>query len=141
MGILDDAIREHLELKRQHGAAESELEQLEGEAFGPAERPGSEEGDSALAEAPTEFMAAQEVAEGKAEPASSRPEPGPSIADLQEAPEPEPKPEPEPEPEKPAEEEAPAMEHEAVPEPEPAVSQEGPSTEERQAIADPPTEL
>lgn len=40
MGILDDAIREHLELKRQHGAASSELEQLENEAFGPVARPG-----------------------------------------------------------------------------------------------------
>jgi hypothetical protein len=39
MGILDDAIREHLELKRQHGADESEVEGLEAEAFGPADRP------------------------------------------------------------------------------------------------------
>ncbi len=40
MGILDDAIRQHLDLKRQHGAAESELKQLEDEAFGPPSRPG-----------------------------------------------------------------------------------------------------
>ena len=39
MGILDEAIREHLELKRQHGADESELKGLEDEAFGQAERP------------------------------------------------------------------------------------------------------
>lgn len=39
MGILDEAIREHLELKRQHGAEESEIEGLEAEAFGPADRP------------------------------------------------------------------------------------------------------
>ncbi len=39
MGILDDAIREHLDLKRQHGADESEVEGLEAEAFGPADRP------------------------------------------------------------------------------------------------------
>ena len=44
MGILDEAIREHLELKRQHGADDSELEQLEDEAFGQAERPGDEAG-------------------------------------------------------------------------------------------------
>ena len=37
MGILDEAIREHLELKRQHGAGDSELKQLEDEAFGQAE--------------------------------------------------------------------------------------------------------
>ncbi len=40
MGILDDAIRQHLELKRQRGATDSELEQLEHEAFGPSSRPG-----------------------------------------------------------------------------------------------------
>ncbi|MDQ5895423.1 MAG: hypothetical protein QG596_1684 [Actinomycetota bacterium] len=39
MGILDEAIREHLELKRQHGADENELQGLESEAFGPADRP------------------------------------------------------------------------------------------------------
>ena len=43
MGILDDAIREHLELKRQHGAESSDLERLENEAFGPATRPGDPE--------------------------------------------------------------------------------------------------
>ena len=32
-------IREHLDLKRQHGADESEVEGLEAEAFGPADRP------------------------------------------------------------------------------------------------------
>ena len=40
MGILDEAIREHLELKRRRGATESELRQLEDEAFGPPSRPG-----------------------------------------------------------------------------------------------------
>ncbi|MCB0829187.1 MAG: hypothetical protein KDB62_10310, partial [Solirubrobacterales bacterium] len=39
MGILDEAIREHLELKRDHGAEESEIKGLEAEAFGPADRP------------------------------------------------------------------------------------------------------
>ena len=43
MGILDDAIRQHLELKRQHGAEGSDLERLEKEAFGPATRPGDPE--------------------------------------------------------------------------------------------------
>ena len=40
MGILDDAIREHLELKRSHGAPDSELQRMEDEAFGPPTRPG-----------------------------------------------------------------------------------------------------
>jgi hypothetical protein len=34
MGILDDAIREHLELKRTHGASETEIKQKEDEVFG-----------------------------------------------------------------------------------------------------------
>jgi hypothetical protein len=38
MGLLDDAIREHLELKRQHGADPSEVDRLEHEALGPVRR-------------------------------------------------------------------------------------------------------
>jgi hypothetical protein len=56
MGILDDAIREHLELKRQHGAESDDLERLENEAFGPATRPGDPEfstGESDVAPAAT----------------------------------------------------------------------------------------
>ena len=53
MSILDDAIREHLELKRAHGADEGELKKLEDEAFGPPQRP--DEVDP-FAEAPTEFL-------------------------------------------------------------------------------------
>jgi hypothetical protein len=148
MGILDDAIKEHLELKRQHGADDCELKLLEDEAFGAAERPG-EEGSASdpLAEAPTEFMtqpdleespapeaaaeAAPEPVAPEAEEASGRPSPRSEIADLQEAP-PFVAPESAPEPEEPAEEESPAMEHEAV---------TGPSTEEREAIAEQPTEM
>jgi hypothetical protein len=40
MGILDDAIREHLELKRRLGADPEEVARLEDEAFGPPSRPG-----------------------------------------------------------------------------------------------------
>jgi len=39
MGELDEAIRQHIALKRQHGVPDSELKELEQEAFGPAERP------------------------------------------------------------------------------------------------------
>ena len=136
MGILDEAIREHLELKRAHGAGDSELKQLEDEAFGQAERPGDEEAHDPAAEAPTEFMTQPEVAE---QPAARR---EPTIADLQEPP---PSLEEEPAP---AEEEQPAMEHEIVadlPEPEddaePEIEPSGPSTEERHAIAEQPTEI
>jgi hypothetical protein len=149
MSILDEAIREHLELKRRHGADDSELKQLEDEAFGPAERPGTEESaPDAVAEAPTEFMTPEPVAP---EEEGSRREPSLGIADLQEGPE---QAQPAEEPEsveeelpaeeledEPAEEEHPAMEHEAVPEvEEPPVPTE-PSTEERHAIAEQPTEL
>jgi hypothetical protein len=39
MGLLDDAIREHLELKRKHGAPEAEVDQLADEVFGDARAP------------------------------------------------------------------------------------------------------
>jgi hypothetical protein len=80
MSILDDAIREHLELKRAHGADEAELKRLEDEAFGPPGRP--EEPDP-FAEAPTEFMATPEV---RAEPEESSGGRRINIADLQEPP-------------------------------------------------------
>jgi hypothetical protein len=84
MSILDDAIREHLELKRAHGADEAEVKKLEDEAFGPPQRP--DEHDP-FAEAPTEFLVAPEVGAGEQadeEPGERR---APNIADLQEAPE------------------------------------------------------
>src|SRR3954447_8118759 len=55
MSILDDAIREHLELIRRRGATDSEVARLEDEAFGPPTRPDeadfpeSEEADAASA--------------------------------------------------------------------------------------------
>jgi hypothetical protein len=133
MGILDEAIREHLELKRQHGAGDSELQQLEDEAFGQAERPGEEAADP-VAEAPTQFITQPEA------PAEGEARREPTITDLQEPP---PPPEPsgevaaeEPAPDEtavPAEEQS-AMEHEIV-------EAAGPSTEERHAIAEQPTEF
>lgn len=159
MSILDDAIREHLELKRAHGADEAEVKRLEDEAFGPPGRP--EEPDP-LAEAPTEFMAQPETAEA-AEPEGGR---RINIADLQEPPAPEqPREEPrietteavEPEADAagplapaedpaqagPPEEEPSALEHEVVPEAEPAAEEidAGHNTEERHAIAEQPTEM
>ena len=38
MGALDDAIKEHLELKRRHGANEDELRKQEADALGPGRR-------------------------------------------------------------------------------------------------------
>lgn len=136
MSILDDAIREHLELKRAHGADEAEVKRLEDEAFGPPGRP--EEPDP-LAEAPTEFMATPGAEAAEAEDSGGR---RINIADLQEPPEAEaPAPlvpaEDEAQASPPAEEESPAAEHEAIVEPPDA----GHSTEERHAIAEQPTEF
>jgi len=139
MSILDDAIREHLELKRQHGADESEIKRLEDEAFGPPGRP--EEPDP-MAEAPTEFLATEAAeAGGGAEPEGGR---RINIADLQEPPQPAAPVEDPVQAAPPAEEEPlevldeeQAMEHDAeVEAPEP-----GHSTEERHAIAEQPTEM
>jgi hypothetical protein len=90
MGIFDEAIREHLELKRQQGAGDSELRELEDDAFGPAARPG----ESPVAEAPA-------AVGDEALPAETE-----LLAGLQEAP---------PEPaQTPPDEEHPAMEHSTV---------------------------
>jgi hypothetical protein len=53
MGILDEAIRDHLELKRRGGTREADLRRLEDEAFGPPGRPGEPApGVAAAAQAP-----------------------------------------------------------------------------------------
>jgi hypothetical protein len=168
MSILDDAIREHLELKRAHGADEAELKKLEDEAFGPPARP--DEPDP-FAEAPTEFMAteAPAAAEAAGEETGGR---RINIADLQEPPEPKAAEAPAAEVEvtatdeapvaeaapvapaedpaqaaPPAEEEPLAMEREAAPEAAAAeagieqAAEASHSTEERHAIAEQPTEL
>jgi hypothetical protein len=44
MGLLDDAIKEHLELKRKHGVGDEELRRQETEALGPARRDFNAEG-------------------------------------------------------------------------------------------------
>jgi hypothetical protein len=145
MSILDDAIREHLALKRAHGANDVEVKKLEDEAFGPPQRP--DEVDP-FAEAPTEFLTAPAEA-AAAEPAiadeGARSGRRPNIADLQEGP--------------PAEFASRGGETEAAPptaaesDPAPGVEEQpaaelalppqdaGPNTQERQAIADQPTEM
>ena len=58
---------QHLELKRQHGAEDEDLERLEKEAFGPAVRPGDpgyETGESPIEPSP-EPEAADEPATGE----------------------------------------------------------------------------
>jgi hypothetical protein len=57
MGMLDDAIREHLELKRRAGAAEGEVQRLESEAFGSARR----EPPAPVIDAPVDQPLAEEL--------------------------------------------------------------------------------
>jgi hypothetical protein len=49
MGLLDDAIKEHLELKRKHGAPEEEVQRQEDEALGPVRREAAPQPESAEA--------------------------------------------------------------------------------------------
>ncbi len=53
MGILDDAIREHLDLKRRRGADPSEVERLEREALGPVRRGPHDHDESVLDPGPS----------------------------------------------------------------------------------------
>jgi len=140
MGLLDDAIREHLELKRRAGADPQEVAQQEQEALGPARRgpeplevtpPPAAEPEAVGPHAPEidddvpEFEPGGRAVEPEPavewEPAEPEPAYDP-------APEPEPAPEPaarEPEPEA-AAEAAPAVEPEPEPEPEPETLYEAP---------------
>jgi hypothetical protein len=87
MGLLDDAIREHLELKRSRGADSAEMERLEREALGAGEPPAAA-AEPAAAEAqaaPQEHAIAtqeahppppaQEHSQPEPEPEPERPEP------------------------------------------------------------------
>jgi hypothetical protein len=48
MGLLDDAIRDHLDLKRRRGADPAEVERAEREALGPVRRAPVEPADGEL---------------------------------------------------------------------------------------------
>src|SRR5262245_56392777 len=78
MGLLDDAIREHLELKRKHGADPEDVARQEQEALGPGKRnefaqPDAEE--EAVAEAPAEPVGDPEPPLNEEPPADAEPEP------------------------------------------------------------------
>jgi hypothetical protein len=73
MGLLDDAIREHLELKRRRGADEGELTRLEDEALGDPRS-----GEFAR---PDEVAPAEEQLPSEPPaPAAPEPEPEPEVA-------------------------------------------------------------
>jgi hypothetical protein len=110
MGLLDDAIREHLELKRRHGADPDEVSRQEREALGapvrgefakpagegdePAAVAAGHEGPVAdvpeVAEPPE--MPGEPEPESAAQPAAARPEPEPEPAEEATAARPEPEP-------------------------------------------------
>ena len=71
MGLLDDAIREHLELKRQHGGDLDEISRQEREALGAARKAefAKTDADEAVEELPeAETEPESEAAEPEAEP-------------------------------------------------------------------------
>ena len=116
MGVLDDAIRQHLELKRKHGVPEDEVQRQEEEALGPARREvaqqpedaedaAAEAADSALfdGEEPAPASAAEGIAAetehlqeepddhaAEAEPLAATPDPEPEPEPVAAAPEPTP---------------------------------------------------
>jgi hypothetical protein len=149
MGILDDAIREHLDLKKRLGADESELKQLEDEAFGPPARPGDEAAPGGEEAQPSDQAEAAEAAPEDAPATAEEPvAPISSEPAAEAAPEPEAIAEPEPvaetEPEAVAEAEPVVEEAEPAPEREPEAAVEETATfttAEREAIADQPTEF
>lgn len=139
MGILDDAIREHLELKRQHGAGGEDLRRIEDEAFGPAGEEDFAPSAGAVAmpdeaaEAPTQFLQTEPPPPSEAPADGDEDQAGEQDAMehrvIEEVPErqDEPKPQEDPEP---------------APSPEPD-REARPLTEatERRAISEQPTEL
>jgi hypothetical protein len=62
MGLLDDAIREHFELRRRHGADPSEVLSKEQEALGPA---ATRAGDASPAEGEPLFATEPSLADGE----------------------------------------------------------------------------
>jgi hypothetical protein len=113
MGVLDDAIRQHLELKRKHGASEGEVERQEQEALGAPRREPVEAPPAEAAEAQSEPVA-------DAPPAAPEPtevaDPAPDSVGAPPEPEPEPEPAAAAEPEV-AEEPTPLVEEPADDEP------------------------
>jgi hypothetical protein len=89
MGDLDDAIREHLELKRRHGASEEEVTTKEREAMKSGALPGEsgarrdeagavpDEPVAAAPAAPPEFETREETSASPPEPSPAADEPEP----------------------------------------------------------------
>src|SRR6266545_3463549 len=138
MGILDDAIREHLDLKRKHGARDSEISEIEDEALGSGDRPdpfvaGELFGEVSSPGASTPKAPEQELGPPTAPPAGlGEPSPAEEPTALVEPPaaRPEPPPPAPPEPPRPAPPEP------SFPEPPPAE----PAPPDRPSASEPPPE-
>ncbi len=110
MGILDEAIRQHLDLKRRHGAQDSEVKKLEDEAFGLPTRPGEPDFPESQEHSVVPAEADEKKApEAEPEPAASE-QPAAEVAEAPPQPEVEAPPQPEPETAEPAAEQAPVEE-------------------------------
>ena len=85
MGLLDDAIREHLELKRRHGADPQEVARQEDEVLGPI---GGEPADDPELEPQLDFdeSPADEPPMPYEAPAAAEPEPEPELPRVAEEP-------------------------------------------------------
>src|SRR6059036_3123438 len=94
MGILDDAIREHLDLKRKHGARDAELSEIEDEAFGAGEQPDPFTAGELFTEAPGAAPEAGPAIEVSGEPGAGGEEPTRLVEEDDLGPPPEPSGEP-----------------------------------------------
>jgi hypothetical protein len=74
MGLLDDAIREHLELRRRHGADPSEVARQEQEALGPPRRGAAQPDDGELSDSGAVSLETLEDDERPVEPYDDEPE-------------------------------------------------------------------
>jgi hypothetical protein len=140
MGLLDDAIREHLELKRRHGADPDEVARQENEALGATRRAefarpeGSEAASDAAAAAPEPTAEPAAPPEPSAEPAAP-----PEFSPGAETPEPSAAaPEPAPAAHEPSPEAAPPEFSPAAEPPEPSAPSPEPSPEVAAPAAEPP---
>jgi hypothetical protein len=105
MGLLDDAIKEHLELKRRHGADPGEVARLEHEALGPARRdpaPAAVEEPVAAEPAPEPPPADDPYFDDDADEVTAEDRLEAPVHHVEREPEPRSAAEPEPEPEPPA---------------------------------------
>src|SRR3954471_4371713 len=85
MGLLDDAIREHLELKRRHGADPGDVARQESEALGPVRRSAETAQAQPEVELEPDFDVEPEPAPEPAPDPEREPDPEPVAQDVESA--------------------------------------------------------